>query len=33
MSVYLELPQLDALSEREKEDAMGAYFMMFVALA
>lgn len=33
MSVYLELPQPDALSEREKEDAMGAYFMMFAALA
>lgn len=33
MSVYLELTQPGALSEREKEDAMGAYFMMFAALA
>lgn len=28
----LSLPQPDQISEREKEDAMGAYFMMFAAL-
>jgi hypothetical protein len=31
--VYLELPQPEALSEREKGDAMGTYFMMFAAFA
>lgn len=30
---YLKLPQPQDLSEREKEDAMGAYLMMFAALA
>ena len=30
---YLKLPQPQELSEREKEDAMGAYLMMFAALA
>ena len=33
MSTYLPLPQPNELDEREKEDAMGAYFMMFAALA
>ena len=33
MTAYIEIPQPDALGEREKEDAMGAYFMMFAALA
>lgn len=33
MSAFLILPQPDSLGEREKEDAMGAYFMMFAALA
>ncbi len=31
-SVDFSLPQPDQISEREKEDAMGAYFMMFAAL-
>ena len=30
---YLPLPQPEELSEREKEDAMGAYLMMFAAVA
>ena len=30
---YVKLPQPHELSEREKEDAMGAYLMMFAALA
>ena len=30
---YVKLPQPQDLSEREKEDAMGAYLMMFAALA
>ncbi len=33
MRAYIEIPQPEELSEREKEDAMGAYFMMFAALA
>lgn len=32
-SDYIKLPQPHELSEREKEDAMGAYLMMFAALA
>jgi uncharacterized membrane protein len=32
-SQYLPLPQPDEIPLREKEDAMGAYFMMFAALA
>lgn len=31
-SIDLRLPQPDEISEREKEDAMGAYFMMFASL-
>jgi len=30
---YIKLPQPHELSEREKEDGMGAYLMMFAALA
>lgn len=30
---FVNLPQPDQLSEREKEDGMGAYLMMFAALA
>ena len=30
---YVQLPQPQELSEREKEDAMGAYLMMFASLA
>ncbi len=30
---YVELPQPHEISTREKEDAMGAYLMMFAALA
>lgn len=30
---YMKLPQPHELSEREKEDARGAYLMMFAALA
>ncbi len=30
---YYPLPQPDEISIREKEDAMGAYFMMFASLA
>lgn len=30
---YIKLPQPHELSEREKEDSMGAYLMMFAALA
>ena len=30
---YLPLPQPDEIPTREKEDAMGAYFMMFASLA
>lgn len=33
MKEYIEIPQPDKIGEREKEDAMGAYFMMFAALA
>ena len=29
----IKLPQPDEISNREKEDAMGAYFMMFAAWA
>ncbi len=32
-TTYVPLPQPYELSEREKEDAMGAYFMMFASLA
>lgn len=32
-SDYYELPQPDEISIREKEDAMGAYLMMFAAIA
>ncbi len=32
-SPYLPLPQPDEIPEREREDAMGAYLMMFAALA
>ena len=31
MSEEIKLPQPDEISRREKEDAMGAYFMMFAA--
>jgi uncharacterized Tic20 family protein len=31
-SAEVRLPQPDEISDREKEDAMGAYFMMFAAL-
>lgn len=30
---YYELPQPDDISSREKEDAMGAYFMMFASMS
>jgi|TARA_B110000879_G_scaffold48203_1_gene67938 hypothetical protein len=30
---YVKLPQPHELSEREKEDATGAYLIMFAALA
>ncbi|MBT3421771.1 MAG: DUF4870 domain-containing protein, partial [Bacteroidetes bacterium] len=30
---YHELPQPDQIADREKEDAMGAYFMMFASMA
>ena len=30
---FVELPQPDQLSSREKEDGMGAYLMMFAAFA
>lgn len=30
-SSSIEIPQADEISQREKEDAMGAYFMMFAA--
>ncbi|MBW8051575.1 MAG: DUF4870 domain-containing protein [Cytophagales bacterium] len=30
---YLPVPQPDEIPEREKEDAMGAYLMMFAAIA
>ncbi len=33
MTKYYDLPQPDDVPIREKEDAMGAYFMMFGALA
>jgi len=33
MTEYVEIPQPDQIDIREKEDAMGAYFMMFAALA
>ena len=33
MTDYHKLPQPDEVDIREKEDAMGAYFMMFAALA
>lgn len=33
MSTYAPLPQPNEISTREREDAMGAYFMMFAALA
>ena len=33
MTEYVEIPQPDQVDIREKEDAMGAYFMMFAALA
>lgn len=32
-TIYHPLPQPDEIPTREKEDAMGAYFMMFAALA
>ena len=32
-SAYVTLPQPDQITEREKEDAMGAYLMMFAAVA
>jgi len=32
-SPYLPLPQQDEIPEREREDAMGAYIMMFAAFA
>ncbi len=31
-SAELQIPQPDQISDREKEDAMGAYFMMFAGL-
>ena len=33
MARYHEIPQPDQVTIREKEDAMGAYFMMFATLA
>ena len=33
MTQYIDIPQPDQIDIREKEDAMGAYFMMFAALA
>ncbi|MCH8319303.1 MAG: hypothetical protein IIA88_12580, partial [Bacteroidetes bacterium] len=30
---YLPVPQPDEIPTREKEDAMGAYLMMFAAIA
>jgi uncharacterized membrane protein len=33
MAEYHALPQPDEVPKREREDAMGAYFMMFAALA
>jgi uncharacterized membrane protein len=33
LSASLRLPQPDEIPEREKEDAMGAYLMMFASLA
>jgi len=33
MTKYIDIPQPDKIDIREKEDAMGAYFMMFAALA
>lgn len=33
MTQYVDIPQPDQVDIREKEDAMGAYFMMFAALA
>jgi uncharacterized Tic20 family protein len=33
MSSSIPLPQPDEISQREKEDAMGSYFMMFAAWA
>lgn len=33
MSTHFPLPQPNEISTREREDAMGAYFMMFAALA
>ncbi len=33
MEEYYSLPQPEEISEREKEDAMGAYLMMFAAVA
>ncbi len=30
---FVDLPQPDQLTEREKEDGMGAYLMMFAAFA
>ena len=32
-SAYFSLPQPDQIPEREREDAMGAYLMMFAAVA
>jgi uncharacterized Tic20 family protein len=32
-TLHIPLPQPDDLSSREKQDAMGAYFMMFAAMA
>ena len=32
-ALYMTLPQPDEIPEREREDAMGAYLMMFAALA
>ena len=32
-TLHVPLPQPDDLSSREKQDAMGAYFMMFAAMA
>jgi len=32
-SPSISLPQPDEIPEREKEDAMGAYLMMFASLA
>lgn len=31
--MYAEIPQPDQISTRDKEDAMGGYFMMFASLA